>query len=40
VASELLGGTTGPASDDRVGDLRPSELGLANLTGPETSPAV
>jgi GAF domain-containing protein len=39
VASELLGGTTGPASDDRVGDLRPSELGLTGLTGPETSPA-
>jgi len=40
VATDLLGGTTGPASDDRVGDLRPSDLGLTGLTGPETSPAV
>ena len=40
VATDLLGGTTGPASDDRVGDLHPSDLGLTGLTGPETSPAV
>ena len=40
VASDVLGGTTGPASDDRVGDLHPSDLGLTGLTGPETSPAV
>jgi GAF domain-containing protein len=40
VATDLLGGTTGPASDDRVGDLRPSSLGLTGLTGPETSTAV
>jgi len=40
VATDLLGGTTGPASDDRVGDLRLSELGLPGLAGPEVSPAV
>jgi hypothetical protein len=40
VATEILGGTTGPASNDRVGDLRPSDLGLAGLTGPETSSVV
>jgi hypothetical protein len=40
VASEILGGTTGPASDDRVGDLRPSDLGLTGLVGLETSPEV
>jgi GAF domain-containing protein len=40
VATEMLGGTTGPASDDRVGDLRPSDLGLTGLTGPGTGPAV
>jgi GAF domain-containing protein len=40
VASDLLGGTTGPASDDRVGDRRPSDLGLTGLPGPETNPAV
>ena len=28
VPTDLLGGTTGPASDDRVGDLRPSGMGL------------
>jgi GAF domain-containing protein len=39
VATDVLGGTTGPASDDRVGDLRPSDLGLTGLPGPETSPA-
>ena len=38
VATDLLGGTTGPASDDRVGDLRPSGLGLTGLNGPEASP--
>jgi GAF domain-containing protein len=40
VATDMLGGTTGPASDDRVGDLRPSGLGLTGLAGPETSPTV
>jgi GAF domain-containing protein len=40
VATEIIGGTTGPASDDRVGDLRPSALGRSGLPGPETSPAV
>lgn len=39
VATEILGGTTGPASDDRVGDLHPSHAGLADLPGPETSAA-
>jgi hypothetical protein len=38
VATEILGGTTGPASDDRVGDLRPSDLGLTGLPSPEPSP--
>ena len=33
VAAEVLGGTTGPDSDERVGDLRPSDLGPAGLTG-------
>jgi hypothetical protein len=37
VATEVLGGTTGPASDDRVGDLHPSDLGLTGLSGPEAS---
>jgi GAF domain-containing protein len=40
VATEMLGGTTGPASEDRVGDLRSSALGRNGLPGPETSPAV
>jgi GAF domain-containing protein len=40
VAAEVLGGTTGPDSDERVGDLRPSDLGPASRTGSETSPAV
>jgi GAF domain-containing protein len=40
VATEMLGGTTGPASEDRVGDLRSSALGLNGLPGPETSPVV
>ena len=40
VATEILGGTTGPASDDRVGDLRPSDPGLTGLTDSEASPAV
>lgn len=40
VATEMLGGTTGPASEDRVGDLRSSALGLNGLPGPEASPAV
>ena len=38
VASEILGGSTGPASDDRVGDLQPSDLGLTGLPSPELSP--
>jgi hypothetical protein len=40
VATEMLGGTIGPASEDRVGDLRSSALGLNGLPGSETSPAV
>jgi GAF domain-containing protein len=40
VATELLGGSTGSASDERVGDLNPSDLGLAGLATPEVSPAV
>jgi hypothetical protein len=40
VAAELLGGSTGPASDERVGDLHPSDLGLTGLAAPEVSPAV
>jgi GAF domain-containing protein len=40
VATEMLGGTTGPASEDRVGDLRSPALGLNGLPGSETSPAV
>jgi GAF domain-containing protein len=40
VATEVLDGTTGPASDDRVGDLRPSDLGLTGLPGSEATPAV
>jgi GAF domain-containing protein len=40
VATELLGGSTGPASDGRVGDLHPSDLGLTGLAAPEVSPAV
>jgi GAF domain-containing protein len=40
VAAEMLDGTTGPGSDDRIGDLRPSDLGLTGLAGPDTSPAV
>jgi GAF domain-containing protein len=39
VATEILGGTTGPASDDRIGDLRPSDLGRSGLPGPGTCPA-
>ena len=38
VATELLGGTTGPASDQRVGELRPSDLGLTGLPRPGISP--
>ena len=40
VATEILGGTTGPASAERVGDLGPSDLGPAGRTGPEASTAV
>lgn len=41
VAADLLGGATGPASSDRVGDLHPSDLGLTGLAEPGTgtSPA-
>jgi GAF domain-containing protein len=38
VATDVLGGTTGPASDERAGDLRPSDLGLTGLAAPEGSP--
>ena len=38
VATEILGGSTGPASDDRVGDLHPSDLGLTGLPRPGPSP--
>jgi len=34
VATDILGGTTGPASDDRIGDLSPSDLGLSGLADP------
>jgi GAF domain-containing protein len=34
VATDILGGTTGPASDGRVGDLSPSDLGLTGLGDP------
>ena len=40
VATEVLGGTTGPASDQRVGELRPSDLGLTGLPRPDASPEV
>ncbi len=40
VATDVLDGTTGPASDNRVGDLRPSDLDLTGLPGSEASPAV
>jgi GAF domain-containing protein len=47
VATDLLGGSSGPASDDRVGDLLPSDLnmreldlGLTDLAGPDATPAV
>jgi GAF domain-containing protein len=39
VATEIVGGTTGPASDDRVGDLRPSDLGLTGLAGTGDQPS-
>lgn len=38
VANEVLGDTTGLDSADRVGDLRPSDLGLTGLPEPEASP--
>ena len=38
VATEILGGSTGPASDDRVGDLQPSDLGLTGLPSLEPGP--
>jgi GAF domain-containing protein len=37
VATDILGGTTGPASNDRAGDLRPSDVGLTGLADPETA---
>jgi GAF domain-containing protein len=37
IATDILGGTTGPASDDRVGDLHPSDMGLTGMAGPEIS---
>lgn len=40
VATGLLGGTTGPDSDDRAGDLRPSDPGLTGQPGSEADPAV
>ena len=41
VATELLGGSTGPASDERIGDLEPADLGRPALPGVETvSPAL
>jgi GAF domain-containing protein len=40
VASEILDGTTGPASADRVGDLSSSDLGLSGLPRPGASPAM
>lgn len=40
VAAEVLDGTTGPDSYDRIGDLRPSDLGLTGLAGSGTSPEV
>lgn len=40
VATDLLGGKTGPASNDRIGDLRPSDLGLAALPAPKARHAV
>ena len=40
VATEVLGGSTGPASDERIGDVEPSDLGLPALPRVETvSPA-
>src|SRR5207249_397101 len=38
VATEILGGSTGPASDDRVGDLPPSGLGRAGLAAARRFP--
>jgi GAF domain-containing protein len=38
VATELLGGATGPASEGRIGDLRPSGLGLIGPAIPEPGP--
>jgi hypothetical protein len=40
VATEMLGGSTAPATSDRVGDLRPSDLGLTGLAGSGASPEV
>ena len=40
VASELLGGSTGPASDQRVGDLEPADLGRPALPGTDAATAV
>jgi GAF domain-containing protein len=38
IATELLGGTTGPASDDRISDLEPADLGPPALPGADVSP--
>jgi GAF domain-containing protein len=38
VATELLGGATGPSSEGRIGDLRPSDLGLTGPAIPEPGP--
>ena len=38
VATEVLGETTGPASDQRVSELRASGLGLTGLSRPDGSP--
>jgi GAF domain-containing protein len=40
VATEILDGTTGPDSDDRVGDLRPLDLGLTGLLPARAVPEV
>lgn len=40
VAGEILGGSTGPASDERTGDLEPSDLGRPALPGVEAASSV
>jgi GAF domain-containing protein len=39
VATDVLGGSTGPASDDRIGDLHPSDRGMKELADPASPPA-